>query len=376
MFGARLSNLLKPRPKPIADAGMGDAALRLLMFCDRRAASQEVHLLRPLRRARRVHEAGLVIYSEDVAAAQGAEPRWVEDAFDRSKPHALVFSRFAGFAAEAIIAAARRRGVRIVTHLDDYLLEVPGDVGATKAAHHMRPERIAALTATLRDADLLYISTAPLAAKVRAAGFTAPVIVSELQSCADEDELAPPPSDDGQVRIGYQGTSSHGPDLAMIAPALIAALKARPHATLTLFGTIKPPPELAALGDRVRHMPAAGEYDAFLAALRKEAWHIGLAPLRNTEFNSFRTYTKWTEYALAGAAVLASDTLPYRDVMANGAGLLVRDDGWEHALLTAIDDAPARRRMAEAAQTKLRTELTLARQEQQVRAMLRQAGAP
>lgn len=376
MFGARLSNLLKPRPKPLADAGVADAPLRLLMFCDRPAASQEVHLLRALRRARRAGEAGLVIYSEDVAAAQGAEARWIEDAFERAKPHVLVFSRFAGSAAELIIAAARRRGVRIVTHLDDFLLEVPPDVGATKAAHHMRPERVAALTVTLNGADLLYISTAPLAAKVRAAGFAAPIVISELQSCADGSELAPPPTDERDIRIGYQGTSSHGPDLAMIAPALIAALKARPHATLTLFGTIKPPTDLAALGDRVRHIPAAGDYDAFLAALRREAWHIGLAPLRDTEFNSFRTYTKWTEYALAGAAVLASDTPPYRDVIAGGAGLLVRDGDWEGALLAAIDDAQSRLRMAQTAQNKLRTELTLTRQEAQVRAMLRQAGAP
>jgi hypothetical protein len=362
---------------PLIDPDAERAALRLLLLCDRPSASQEVHLLRALRRMRRLGTCALAIYSEDAAAdATRAKKAWIHSAIEHFRPHALLLSRFAGAETGAVIAAARLHAVPTITHLDDYLLEVPADLGPGKLRHHMRPERIAALTQSLTEADLLYISTEPLAARVRRAGFTTPIVVSALQSCADPDELAPPvPPEPNAVRIGYQGTRSHVHDLQMIAPALVSVLRKRPHATLDLFGTIEAPPELLALGPQLRRIPPTPDYTSFLERLRERRWHIGLGPLRPIEFNTFRTYTKWTEYAIAGAPMLASDCAAYRPVAHNGAVCLVADNDWEEALLAAIDNAEARHSWINAAQDKLRTEMTLTNQETQVLAMLKQAGA-
>lgn len=352
--------------------GARQAPLRLMLACDRLSATQQIHLLRPL--ARRVESGALRWGLIDEAYASQAGAHGLAQLFDRIAPHALLFSRFAGAEASALCDLARARGAPIITHLDDYLLGVPDDVGAAKAARHSQPERLAALRTTLETANLLYISTEPLSRKLRDEGFSAPAIVATLQSCVDPEEIAPHPTDTGTIRIGYQGTSSHGPDLAMIAPALVSALEARPSATLTLFGTIQAPAELAALGSRVRTLPPARDYAHFLQRLRREAWHIGLAPLRDTPFNAFRTYTKWTEYSAAGAAVLASESPAYSAIIAGGAGRTIAKSAWRDALLDLIDNSVARRSLCDRAQAKLRTELTLEHQEVQLMSMLRSAG--
>lgn len=359
----------------IIDEHAEKAKLRILIFCERPSATQEVHLLRPLRRMRRDGECAVVVASEaSVAAAGGA---WLDAVWSGMSPHLVVLSRFAGPETAAILDHARLAGTPIITHLDDFLLEVPPDLGADKVRRHNRPERVAALVDSLRRADLLYISTKPLAQRLQKAGFDTPIMVADLQSCADPAELEPLAEvSRDTVRIGYQGTRNHHLDLAMIVPAVANVLSARPNATFETFGTIEPPTGLEAFGSRVRHHPPVADYSQFLDRLKALDWAIGVAPLRATEFNGFRTHTKWTEYAMAGVAIIASDSVVYRDVVAGGAGLLAAEDKWEAALLRLVDDAQLRRAMAEAAQDRLRSELTLSAMEAQLLAAFRLAIAP
>lgn len=357
------------------DGHWSTARLKVAMLVDRPSASQEVHLFRALRRLRRAGECALCIWSEDYTAQRAAvEPRWICGEFDSLKPDVLILSRYAGQAVYVALAAARERGIPVVTHLDDYLLDVPVELGIGKTKQHMRPERISALRASLADADLLYISTQSLARKIRATGFQTPIVVSDLQSCADREEIRPPPYYDpdstAPVRIGYQGTRNHVHDLQMIASQLIAVMDARPDVTLTLFGTVEAPPEFAPIAHRIERLAPAGDYTSFLNALHEQRWDIGLAPLRELEFNSFRTYTKWTEYSMAGVCVIATDCAVYQSVMSDGAGLLVRNDRWREGLLHLIDSPLVRRQMVDKAQEALHTRLTLHKQEVQVLAML------
>jgi hypothetical protein len=324
-----------------------------------------------LRRLRQAGECALCIWSEnDVAKRATADPSWSGALLDRLHPQGLIISRFAGAGLGAAISDARARRIPIITHLDDFLLEVPPDLGPEKIKQHMRPERLAALRESLEQADLLYISTDALAAKVRDAGISTPIVISQLQSCADPWEISPPPPFDPEasdrVRIGYQGTRSHIHDLRMLAPQLVAAMEARPYVTLTLFGSIEPPAELAPIANRVERLQPSGDYASFLTMLAEQRWDIGLAPLRDLEFNSFRTYTKWTEYSLSGVCVIATDCAVYRPVMADGAGLLVPNDGWYEGLLHLIDNALERREMVDKAQFMLRTKFSLRAQEMQL----------
>ena len=348
--------------------------LRLIIFCDRPSASQEVHLFRPLRRLCKTGECILRVQSEqDVTEmAKKYGNHWVSELVDSFCPQAVIFSRYAGEGVESIIVASTERGVPIVTHLDDFLLEIPPELGADKVRHHMHPKRIQALRATLNNANLLYISTQNLADRIRGEGFTTPIIVSHLQSCADPDEIVPPPIHSSETLVmGYQGTRGHFADLQMIVPALLSVLTERPSVKFELFGTIQPPKELLRLGSRLTLVSPANNYSDFLLMLSKSRWQIGLAPLRPTTFNTYRTFTKWTEYTLAGIPCLASDCPAYRPVIGSEAGMLVPDGDWKQSLLAAIDDEAMRLKMITEAQAELSRSFTLEKQEQQVLAMLR-----
>ncbi len=360
------------------DEHWDSALLRIALLVDRPSASQEVHLLRPLRRLRRLGQCALCIWTESEANKRAAlGPDWIAEELRRLRPNILFISRYAGVGVETAIFHARSMGVPVVTHLDDYLLEVPPDLGADKVKHHMRPERIAALRASLSGANLLYISTQTLAEKIRASGFSTPIVVSNLQSCVDPDEISRPPHYDPEandiVNIGYQGTRNHIHDLRMLAPQLVTVMNARPDVTLTLFGTIEPPDELAAVSSRIQRLQPSGDYAAFMARLAMQRWDIGLAPLRELEFNSFRTYTKWTEYSAAGVCVIATDCVVYREVMKDGSGLLVRNNDWTEGLIRLIDAPLVRRDMVDRAQFKLRWSLSLRNQEEQVLSLIKMA---
>ncbi|MGH7864793.1 MAG: hypothetical protein ACREQB_07380, partial [Candidatus Binataceae bacterium] len=377
---ARWKMQLRPpstlHPIGSTDPHWSKARLRIAIICDQSAASQEVHLYRPLRRLRLKGDCALAIITEsDVKKSVGAG-RAAARAITANTPHVVMLSRYGGPGTAEIIDAARTQGARVIAHIDDFLLDVPADLGPAKVRQHMRPERIAAITHALNSSDLIYVSTNRLADKLRAEGFNRAILVAGLQSCADPDELARPErtgAADGSLIIGYQGTASHRLDLAMIAEALMQVMNARPNTRLRFFGTIEPPPALAPLGDRMSVRAPAGGYDAFLDALKEERWDIGLAPLRDTEFNRFRTYAKWTEYTIAATAVLASDCEAYRPVMSDGAGDLVSPDNWRTALLRALDNAVHRCAMVARAQDRLRRDLTLEQQESQVLAMLQAA---
>jgi hypothetical protein len=348
--------------------------LRLIIFCDRPSASQEVHLFRPLRRLCKTGDCILRVHSEqDVAELTKRYGNdWVPEVVDSFHPQAVIFSRYAGEGVESIIATSRARDVPIVTHLDDFLLEIPPELGEDKVRHHMQPKRIQALRATLDNANILYISTQNLADRIREEDCRTPIIVSHLQSCADPDEIVPPAiSSSGTLVMGYQGTRGHLADLQMIVPALLSALTERPSVRFELFGTIQPPKELLQLGSRLTLVPPADNYSDFLLTLSNRRWHIGLAPLRPTAFNTYRTFTKWTEYTLAGVPCIASDCPAYRAVIGSTAGKLVPDGGWKQSLLAAIDDEAMRLTMITEAQAVLSRSFTLEKQEQQVLAMLR-----
>lgn len=363
-------------PFETLDAAAPAPEVRLVIFCDAPAATQEVHLFRPLKRLRMSGRCEIAIVTEKSASA-GSSAKDFAALYRQFQPAAIIFSRFGGEQASLAVDGARSVGVPVITHLDDYLLEVPAELGADKVRRHNRPERIAAIRATLDRADLLFISTEPLAARLRRAGVQTRTIVAGIQSGATAGECVPPVerAPGATFRIGYQGTRNHGHDLSMIVPQIIRTLDAAPEATFELFGTIETPRALDRFGDRIVRHGAISDYEGFLDCLKPLGWHVGLAPLRTLEFNTFRTYTKWVEYTIAGVPMIASPGVVYEGVLADGAGIIAPDDGWADAILTLRADENARLSMAAMAQARLLSSCSLDQMEAQILHVLRAAGA-
>ena len=102
-------------------------------------------------------------------------------------------------------------------------------------------------------------------------------------------------------------------------------------------------------------------YPLFVGWLREQrpCWHIGLAPLRDTEFNRYKSELKWLEYTALGLAVVASDRAAYAAVQDGVRGRLVADNpaAWAEAIVELADwetaSEVARAAFAEVGRTRL-----------------------
>jgi glycosyltransferase involved in cell wall biosynthesis len=342
--------------------GAGESAPhRLLIFCPEFSATQEIHFLRPLRGAQQKGACQLALVNESQLARIAPEGRSEEvmRLWREFRPTVAILSRYAGPDHQILIDVAMRHGTPIVVHLDDDLFDVPAELGRKKREFHNSTERQTALRQACRFASVIYVPTERLAERIREYGFPGEVVFPPIQVGADPDELKPHERRAGVgITIGYMGTASHQHDLAMVVPALAALLETQ-DVRFETFGTVAMPRELERFGSQVNSVPPVADYSRFLQALRELKWDVGLAPLREIPFNSFRTYTKWLEYTMAGVPVLASDCEVYRSVIDSDAGSLVDDERWGEALEEMIRSAALREVCVRQAQHRVRRDFRL-----------------
>jgi glycosyltransferase involved in cell wall biosynthesis len=326
------------------DAFPSAARARLLIFADQLGASQSIAFIEGLARARACGEVAVRVVEEaafgpDLGLAGVAAARELAEAeMAEVSPTAIVLSRFGhGAGLEGVWAAARGRGLPVLVHIDDDLLDLPVTVGIERYRGARHPRRVRALRQALTSADLVIAATealaerlAPLAGHGRF-GWLENGAAGRPRPRAAKPENTP-------VVVGYMGSASHGPDLELVIPALDALLSSRRNVRVELFGSIARQDAADALpGAVVRRDAVAGDYAAFRNRLAELEWDIGLAPLRASPYNLVKTATKWTEYAEAGAAVLASDIEVYQPMFAWGAAAPAAPEQWTHMLERLVD---------------------------------------
>ncbi|MCP5081860.1 MAG: glycosyltransferase family 4 protein [Alphaproteobacteria bacterium] len=150
---------------------------------------------------------------------------------------------------------------------------------------------------------------------------------------------------EGAIRLVFCGTASHLADLALISDQL-ADLLGNEGFHLTTFLGRQVPAELQ-LPNSTHHAPQSwAHYRETVAASR---FHIGLAPMRPTQFNQARSATRLLDHAAFGAAGLYSDTPPFSQLIECGVdGMLAGREaaGWTKAIRQLADEPALRRRLA------------------------------
>lgn len=291
---------------------------------------------------------------------------WVTREFDLAMPDYIVACRYSGPGAEVIAQIAKERGIPLIYHIDDDLLNIPIELGARKQASHMHPSRTGAVRHLLSNADLVYCSTTPLKRRFREQGFRQPMRAGEIYCSGDvisPAELRP------VTRIGYMGFD-HVHDFAIVVPALVSLLERHAHLEFELFGSVPMPDVLSQFGERVRILPPVRVYEEFMAAFAERQWDIGIAPLADLPFNRVKANTKWVEYTAVGAAVVATAGTIYDGCGADGRAALVPDDGWLEALDSLVCDADSRYQQVVKAQAYLRNAFSVDVLRRQVLSML------
>lgn len=264
---------------------------------------------------------------------------------------ALVFNRSvlpSALMVDDIARHCRETETRLVYDLDDALLSLSPSHVDYEHYRSLRP----AIIRSVEVADQVFVSSEPLKRQVQPHNASVEVIPNVL----DERLFCPPapPRRDGVVRFVFMGTITHGDDLALIQPAIQKAHKA--------FGKRV---SFSLIGGVPRHMtprrwvpiaipPAAlRSYPSFTTWLSvQNAWHVGLAPLLDTEFNRAKSYLKYLDYAVLGLPGIFSDVEPFRPVVRHGANGLLCDaspEAWYDAIATMVENVALREAVAQAA---------------------------
>ncbi|WP_346900613.1 hypothetical protein [uncultured Roseibium sp.] len=154
-------------------------------------------------------------------------------------------------------------------------------------------------------------------------------------------------SDSGRIRMAFLSSSTHYNDFQIIAPGVRAALDKEPRLHLTtLMG--KRGEDLIASGPQVTHL---GDkfFDDFQVWLRKQRFHIALAPYVPNPVNDARSNLKLHQHAFVGAAGVYSPTSVFKEYAHNGTDSLMVEhtsDKWEEAIIRLAGDPSTAARIA------------------------------
>jgi glycosyltransferase involved in cell wall biosynthesis len=202
----------------------------------------------------------------------------------------------------AVITALKMHGCRIVHDLDDLLWAIPDD---NPNALSFTSEMLATMDGQLAAADVVTVSTEPLAEALRTRGYE-PVVLPNVLDPLDWT-VQPRRAVRSKPRIGWYGQRSvHRADLALIEALVRAVID---EADFVFLGDV--PNELADLASRVRSFSAVPLplFPAMLAALDLD---LMLAPLAANAFNECKSNLRLLQAGMLGYPVVASDIEPHR----------------------------------------------------------------
>lgn len=187
-------------------------------------------------------------------------------------------------------AYQKEKGKKLVVEADDAIV-VEGD-SPFKMEHDLA-NAPAVIRATMEVADLVTTTTPYLARKLREVNPNVVVLPNYLD--LDVWDIPRKVNVGGRIRIGWAGSVTHLEDLKMVVEPL-KALKARyPQVDLIFCGETR-------LRDLFTDTPIE-----IMLGVPPEAWpsrlsgmrlDIGIAPLRDTEFNRSKSNIKWLEYSI------------------------------------------------------------------------------
>lgn len=248
---------------------------------------------------------------------------------------------------------ARSPYSRLVYELDDDVLSVTPDNWNAYQLYR-KPEIRDAVIHAAETADLVTVSTGPLAAVMRQFCPDVAVVPNAIPGWV----LALPRTPRARPRIGWTGGASHGVDIGLVADPVRRFLRRHPGWDLHIGGTDYRP-TFAAPADRMfygKWVQVNEDPEGFYSSID---FDIGLCPVQPTVFNDSKSAIKAIEYGARGIPAICSDVPAYRPVIEHGInGFLVkRDHEWlKYASELAADDG-LRDRMGEAAREMARRHL-------------------
>lgn len=143
-----------------------------------------------------------------------------------------------------------------------------------------------------------------------------------------------------EVRILYTGAANHFEDWLFVYPGLEEIQKKYKNVTIVLIGTDWRQATTTLDYSRIE-VHRWVDFEAYPHLMKSLCCHIGLAPIRPSDFNDCRSELKWVEYSALKMATVATNWGPYKRSMKDKVtGLLAENDKdeWVKALSELIEN--------------------------------------
>lgn len=248
---------------------------------------------------------------------------------------------------EKVREHCRKTNAQWIFDLDDDLLALADDHPESGHYRSLKP----IILSSAANADQMWVSTPTLAETYQSITDSVAVVPNTLDHRVWRPGAADTATQDGPTRFVYMGTSTHKPDFEeLIAPGFeMLAREFGNRVSLETIGVL----DRAAAGKPwsmlVPPHASAIAYPAFATWMRSlNGYAVGLAPLRDTQFNCAKSNIKWLEYSGMGLATIAADLPPYRTDTRPGQDIVLAEptaDAFFRAMRALVVEPSERQRI-------------------------------
>jgi glycosyltransferase involved in cell wall biosynthesis len=203
--------------------------------------------------------------------------------------------------------------------------------------------RLETMAVIIQNADLVTVTTKELGKAFKELNDNIYVLPNYVDMKRWNIEIPEVLSDD--IRIAWQGGSSHYKDFMVMKDAIKQILKENKNVKLYLYGQGY---EALAKSLPKDQLVMDSEWVHFLAhhyRMKLSGADIAIAPISDSEFNRRKSCIKWVEFGAMGVPMVASKIPPYSPVIDHGkTGLLAANDkDWYNQLNKLIKDKKLRK---------------------------------
>lgn len=281
-------------------------------------------------------------------------PEELEKAAEKLGKYDIIWSTyFTNPTFYALLKAVNARfGTKFVMDVDDDLFAIKQD---NPIWAKLTDENVYHMQCMVRDADYITTTTEEFAHKLRSRRpDKAPETVFVIPNYISDDYKHDPIDNGDKTVIGYFGGSSHIWDVDQ--SGMVEAVERLMHENKNVH--------FVACGFTIEKYLPRGRY-TYIEGEPSTGWvdnvfpklnlDIAVGPLEESEFAKGKSNIKWQEATRMGAAFVASDVGPYKDLHNGVDALLVNNniEEWYIALKKLVDKPKLRKDMVEYAQKEL-----------------------
>lgn len=232
-----------------------------------------------------------------------------------------------------IRAYQAEKGLKVICDVDDWHFDLNSD--NPFAVDHKASNASFVIKKTLEFADMITVTTDYLANKVSTINknvYVFPNYMNRKRWLNEKQTLRKPRK---HCKIGWLGSITHYDDFKVCANQLRYILQ-NFDCELVTQGDVRIKDYFEGLDNVECTIGVPSEYCVDKATGMDI--DVGIAPLRDTEFNRNKSGIKAMEYAIQYAPTIASNIVNFKDVMNEDMGISVNDYGWHDALKFVVEN--------------------------------------